>query len=80
MRSRHGTNVAPLPTMLRLKNGQRAALSETLRELANLVAGALALGQFVGEQSPSLWLIVAGLLGWFVLVSWGLILAGDGDG
>jgi hypothetical protein len=63
--------------MLRLNQTQRVAFSDTLRELANLVAGALALGQFVGEQRPSLWLVLAGMTGWIVLVGWGLLLRGD---
>ena len=37
-------------TMLRLKPRRRAVLVETLRELANLVAGALVLGRLVGNQ------------------------------
>jgi hypothetical protein len=63
--------------MLRLDQGQRTALSETLRELANLVVGALTLGQFVGAQAPSIWLILAGLALWLILIVWGLMLAGD---
>jgi hypothetical protein len=63
--------------MLRLKPHQRAALGETVRDLANLSAGALALGQFVGQQSPSWRLILAGALIWLVLVSLALALLGD---
>jgi len=50
--------------MLRLKPQRRAALGETLRELANLAAGALVLGQFVGEQRLSTGSILAGILLW----------------
>jgi hypothetical protein len=41
-------------TMLRLTARHREVLTETLRELANLVAGAMVLGQFVGQQAWSL--------------------------
>jgi hypothetical protein len=63
--------------MLRLSQGQRTALSDTLRELANLVAGALALSQFVGEQPTSIWTGLAGMGGWVLLVAWALFLAGE---
>jgi hypothetical protein len=38
---------------------------------------ALALGQLVGDQPPSIWLILTGLFGWLFLVGWGLLLTGD---
>jgi hypothetical protein len=63
--------------MIRLDQRRRTALSETLRELANLVAGALALGQLVGEHPPSIWLILTGIFGWLFLILWGLLLVGD---
>ena len=63
--------------MIRLKRRQRTALGETLRELANLVAGALVLGQFVGEQRLSIWSVLAGIAAWFVLVGLVLLLAGE---
>jgi hypothetical protein len=40
--------------MLELKPQQRAEFSETLRDLANLTFGALALGQVIGDQPISL--------------------------
>ena len=64
-------------TMLRLKARQRTALGETLRALANLAATALALSQFVGQQSPSWQLIVAGVSQWFGFVWNALWLIGD---
>ena len=63
--------------MIRLKPRQRTALGETLRELANLVAGALVLGQFVGERRLSIWSVLAGIAAWFVLVGLVLLLAGE---
>jgi hypothetical protein len=62
--------------MLRLNQAQRTALSETLRELANLVVGALALGEFVGEEPPSIWMALAGIFGWVLFVAWGVFLTG----
>jgi hypothetical protein len=60
--------------MLRLERGQRVALSHTVRDLANLVAAALVVGQFVGEQSFSWRLMLLGATGWIALVVFGLIL------
>ena len=60
--------------MLRLEPGQRAALSDTVRDLANLVATALVLGQFVGERSFSWSLMLTGASTWIVLVVFGLML------
>ncbi len=64
-------------TMLRLNPRQRAALSETFRELANLVAAALVIGQVVAEQPPSLWLILMGFGIWVGFVWFGVLLEGD---
>jgi hypothetical protein len=60
--------------MVRLEPGQRAALSDTVRDLANLAAAALVLGQFVGERPFSLPLMLMGTAAWIVLVVFGLIL------
>lgn len=62
--------------MLRLNAKQRAELSETFRELANLIVGAMVVGQFVGQQAVSWWLLVVGLVAWVVLVSVALSLGG----
>jgi hypothetical protein len=43
-------------------------LVETFRELANLVAGALVLSQFIGQQALSLWLVLAGVAMWVLLL------------
>lgn len=58
--------------MIRLDQQQRVALSGTIRDLANLVAGAFVLGQFVGERSFSFALITAGAVAWLALVVFGL--------
>lgn len=61
-------------TVIRLDQPQRTALSETTRDLANLVAAALVLGQFVGEQAFSWPLITMGAVAWLTLVVFGLAL------
>ena len=63
-------------TMLRLNQKQRTALGDTLRQLANLVAGGLIVGQFVRPQAPSFWLAVAGVAVWFAFVGIALWLQG----
>lgn len=60
--------------MLRLEPRQRGALSETLRDLANLVAAAFVLGQFVGERPFSWRLMLMGAAAWIALVVFGLVL------
>jgi hypothetical protein len=51
--------------MLRLEPRQRAALSETIRELANLVAAALVVGQVITAR-PQAWLIAGGIAIWAI--------------
>ena len=63
--------------MLRLKPRRRAVLSETFRELANLAAGAMVLGQFVGQQPLSFGALLAGVAMWVTLVGLALLYAGD---
>ena len=66
--------VAVWVTMLRLTKTRREALSDTLRELANLTAGAFILGQFVGREPPNWWLLTAGTALWSALVVIALLL------
>ena len=63
--------------MLRLRTRRRAVLVETFRELANLAAGALVLGQFVEQQRLSTWVTVGGVVAWLVLVGVAILLAGE---
>jgi len=63
--------------MVRLRARQRAALGDTLRELANFAAAALVFGQFVGQQQLSLGVLASGTALWLVLVSYALVLEGD---
>ena len=62
--------------MLRLSKRRQSALGETLRELANLNAAALVLGQLVGTGPLSVLLMIAGIVTWILLVAAGLFLAG----
>jgi hypothetical protein len=52
-------------------------LVETLRELANLSAGALVLGQFVGLQPLSVRVVLGGLPSWLALVGAAILLSGE---
>lgn len=63
--------------MLRLGSSRRAVLSETFRELANLSAGALVLGQMVGERPFSPGILLAGAVMWVTLVGLSLHYAED---
>jgi hypothetical protein len=79
---RLGTSVASRrlqPTMLRLRPRRREVLVETLRELANLTAGALVLAQFIGQQTLSLGLAVAGIALWLALVGMAVALAEESN-
>ena len=62
--------------MLRLKPRQRAVMVDKLPDLANLVAGVLVLGQFVGEEPTSIWRVVVGFAAWTVLAGVTLLIAG----
>ena len=62
--------------MIRFDRRQRAALSQTLRDLANLIAAGLVVGQVVTEQ-PRSWLILAGIGVWLAFVGWALLLEGE---
>ena len=65
-------------TMLRWNPRQRAAVSETLRELANPAAAALVLGQFVGTGRLSWFALAAGAAIWSALVAFSVaLLKGD---
>ena len=56
---------------------QRAALGETVRELANYGAAALVFGQFVGQQTISSRLVLVGIVIWLAVVSLALVLEGE---
>jgi hypothetical protein len=60
--------------MVRLNQKQRTALGETLRQLGNLSAAALVLGQFVGNRPLSWRVLVAGAGAWVGFITFGLLL------
>jgi len=64
--------------MLRFNRARRTVLSDTLRELANLVVAALVLGQFAGGRR-SLLLIFGGMTAWVLLVGAALVCAPEGQ-
>jgi len=63
--------------MLRLQSKQRTELSESVRDLANLVFTAFVLGQFIGGQTLSWELLLAGFGIWILLVGFALVVSGD---
>lgn len=62
--------------MLDLNPAQREMLVDKLPDAANLAAGALFFGQFLGDQPFSLVLAISGIAAWAVLIAWALVLAG----
>ena len=60
--------------MVRLNQKQRTALGETLRQMGNLSAAALVLGQFVGNRPLSWSVLVAGASAWVGFITFGLLL------
>jgi len=54
--------------MLRLKRAQRTVLIETLRDAANVAAGALIFGQALSDRDYSLALGALGVSVWLVLL------------
>jgi hypothetical protein len=60
--------------MVRLNQKQRIALGETLRQVGNLSAAALVLGQFVGNRPLSWPVLVAGASAWVGFVAAGILL------
>jgi hypothetical protein len=63
--------------MLGLTQGQRILLAEKLCDAANLVAGALLVGQLVGDQPFSVILGLSGLLPWVAILAFAVWLGSD---
>ena len=63
--------------MLRLKPKQRAVIVEKLPDLANIIAGVFVVGQFVGSEPASVWLVTAGVAVWTGLAGVTLLIAGE---
>lgn len=62
--------------MIELSYSQRVLLAETLRDIANLAAGAMVFGQFLGERPFSVWLAFVGVAVWGCLVAFALTFVG----
>lgn len=62
--------------MLRLKPRQRSVIVEKLPDLANIGAGVLVFGQFVGGEATSTWSMLIGAALWLGIFGWVLVLAG----
>ena len=60
--------------MLALTHEQRVLLAETVRDIANVAAGAMVFGHFVGDRVFSWWTAVGGIILWMVFVSWAMAL------
>ena len=61
------------------KVAQRHMLAEKVPDLANLVIGALFLGQFFSDRPFSLVLVLSGLAAWTALIGFALSMAGIED-
>jgi hypothetical protein len=51
-------------------------LAETLRDIANIAAGAMVFGQFIGSQTLSYSIAAFGMGVWVALVTFAMVLAG----
>ncbi len=60
--------------MLVLKYGQRTHIATTVRELANIAAGAMVFGRFVSDRPFSAWWALAGVALWACFVGFGVAL------
>lgn len=63
-------------TMLEFSVEQRVLLAETLRDIANIAAGALLFGQFLSDRPFSVPLGIMGAALWFCLVVFAIAVAG----
>ena len=62
--------------MVRLNREQRMLLAETLRDIANIAAGAMVFGQFIGSQTLSYSIAAFGMGVWVALATFAMVLAG----
>jgi hypothetical protein len=65
--------------MLRLNPQQRALLAETLRDIANIAAGAMIFGQFLADAMFSTGIAIGGMALWVVFVVCAILLASEGQ-
>ena len=66
--------------MVVLSPQQRRILAETIRDIANVAAGAMVFGQFVAGTPFSPRLATAGVAMWIVLVLWAIVAAKGSKG
>jgi len=64
--------------MVGLSREQRQMLQDKLPDVANLVLGALAFGQFLSDRPFSPWWAAAGFAGWLALIGSALWLGRGG--
>ncbi len=62
-------------TMLGLRQAQRTVLAEKIPDLANLAAGGLIFGQFVGGQPFSPTVAMVGVITWVAMIGLTLVIA-----
>lgn len=65
-------------TMVEFKPRQRDVLTDKLPDVANLAAGALIFGQFIGDRAFSLRVALLGLVLWCFLMACSLFIAKKG--
>jgi hypothetical protein len=65
--------------MVVLQREQRILLAETIRELANIAAGAMVFGQFFGNQMFSSSVAGRGMAIWIGFVAWSVVLVKEGN-
>jgi len=63
--------------MLVLNRQQRVLLAETVRDMANIAAGAMVFGQFLGTQMFSVWVAIGGMSLWIGLEAYAISLAAE---
>jgi hypothetical protein len=65
--------------MLRLRREQRTLPAETLRDIANVAAGAMIFGQFLSDATYSTSVAFGGIVLWVVFVVCAILLASEGQ-
>ena len=65
--------------MLHFGRAQRTLLAETLRDIANLAAGAMVFGQFLADTRFSVAVALGGISLWIVFVVCAILLAREGQ-
>jgi hypothetical protein len=65
--------------MLRLTHAQRRVLTDKVPDLANLAAGGLIVGQFLGDEPFSPSLAFFGMTVWLLLIGFAMRLSGGDE-